>query len=71
MVLVGLTPAQTLDAVIGYAESGGVGARLYDRLIGEAAVRAGLRRIVTWNLRRLRGLFPTLDVITPADLLAA
>src|SRR5258707_4283597 len=36
--LVGLTPAQTFDAVRRYAGDGGVGPRLYDRLIGEAAV---------------------------------
>ena len=71
VVLVGLTPAQTLDAVISYASSSGIGARLYDRLIGEAAVRAGLRRIVTWNVGHMRSLFPALDVLTPADVLAA
>lgn len=66
--LVGLTPAQTLEAVRAYAASGGIGARLYDRLVGEAAVAHGLRRIVTWNTGHMRGLFPGLDVVTPAEV---
>src|ERR1700744_3302715 len=36
--LVGLTPAQTFDTIRRYSADGGIGARLYDRLIGEAAV---------------------------------
>jgi predicted nucleic acid-binding protein len=63
--LVGLTPAQTFDAVRRYAEAAGVGARLYDRLIGEAAVAHGIGTIVTWNIRHMRGLFPALEVATP------
>jgi predicted nucleic acid-binding protein len=70
-VLLGLTPGQTLETVYAYAQSGGVGPRLYDRLIGEAAVRAGLRRIVTWNAKHMRGLFPSLDVLTPEEFLSA
>ncbi len=63
--LAGLTPAQTFDTVRAYARSGGVGARLYDRLIGEVAVQNGLTIVVTWNTGHMRGLFPTLDVRTP------
>lgn len=69
--LVGLTPAQTFDVVRRYAGDGGVGPRLYDRLIGEAAVAHGLPRIVTWDVTHMRGLFPSLVVATPADVLAA
>jgi predicted nucleic acid-binding protein len=69
--LVGLTPAQTFDAVRRYAGDGGIGPRLYDRLIGEAAVAHGVPRIVTWNVAHMRGLFPGLAVATPAELLAA
>ncbi len=69
--LVGLTAAQTLDAVRGYAAAGGIGPRLYDRLIGEAAVAHGVPRIVTWNVAHVRGLFPGLEVATPIDFLAA
>lgn len=36
--LLGLTAAQTFDAIKSYSQTGGVGARLYDRLIGETAV---------------------------------
>ncbi len=69
--LVGLSPAQTLAAVRGYAEGGGVGPRLYDRLIGEAAVAHGVPHIVTWNAAHMRGLFPRLAVSTPVEFLAA
>ncbi len=64
-VLVGLSPAQTFDVVRAYALAGGVGPRLYDRLIGEAAVQHGLRRLVTWNVAHMRGLFPELEVVDP------
>ena len=63
--LVGLTPPQSFEAVRGYAQGGGIGARLYDRLIGEAAVAHGIPAIVTWNVRHMRGLFPALSVETP------
>lgn len=65
--LVGLTPSQTFDAVRAYAAAGGVGARVYDHLIGQAAVIAGAPTIVTWNTGRLRSLFPALRVVTPEE----
>jgi predicted nucleic acid-binding protein len=66
-VLLGLTPAQTFDAVRGYAASGGIGARLYDRLIGEVAAAHGLPKIVTWNGGHMRGLFQDIRVATPLE----
>jgi len=66
-MLVGLTPAQTYDAVRDYAAEGGIGARVYDKLIGQAAVLHGIGAIVTWNARHMRGLFPDRDVCTPAE----
>jgi predicted nucleic acid-binding protein len=69
--LVGLTAAQTFGAVRDYARDGGIGARLYDRLIGEVAVAHGLPAIVTWNIGHLRSLFPALDVQTPKEFGAA
>jgi predicted nucleic acid-binding protein len=68
--LVGLTPAQTFDAIRGYAQGGGIGARLYDRLIGEAAVAHAIPRIVTWNAGHMRSLFPDLTISTPKDFSA-
>lgn len=65
--LVGLSPAQTLDAVRSYAGSGGVGARIYDWLIGKAALTAGAGAIVTWNVGHMRSLFPDLIVRTPSE----
>ncbi len=69
--LIGLTAPQTFDAIRSYAHGGGIGARLYDRLIGEAAVMHAIPRIVTWNVGHLRSLFPKLTIITPKDFLAA
>lgn len=63
--LVGLTAAQTFEATSLYAASGGIGPRLYDALIGGAAVAHGIPAIVTWNVGHMRGLFPNLDVLTP------
>ena len=63
--LVGLTPGETLDAIRAYAAAGGLGPRLYDRLIGETAVRHAIPRIVTWNLAHMRSLFPSLNVTEP------
>jgi predicted nucleic acid-binding protein len=65
--LVGLTAAQTFDAIRGFAQHGGAGARLYDRLIGEAAASHGITGIVTWNTRHMRSLFPSLDIKTPGE----
>lgn len=67
---VGLTPLQTLDSVSRYAATGGIGARLYDYLIGQAAVQGGIARIVTWNAGHMRNLFPQLQVLTPDQALA-
>ena len=65
--LVGLTAAQSFDAIRSYAQAGGVGARLYDRLIGEAAAVHGIPAIMTWNAGHMRSLFPALRVMTPGE----
>jgi predicted nucleic acid-binding protein len=65
--LLGLTPAETIAAVRAYAASGGIGARLYDTLIGHVAVAHRIPAIVTWNRRHMAGLFPRLRVATPAE----
>ena len=65
--LVGLTHGQTFDAIRDFAADGGIGSRLYDKLIGEAAVHNGLSSIITWNASHMRSLFPTLDVVSPAE----
>jgi predicted nucleic acid-binding protein len=67
--LIGLTAPQTFDAIRGYAQGGGIGARLYDRLIGEAAVTHAIPQIVTWNVGHMRSLFPRLTVTTPEDFI--
>ncbi len=68
--LVGLTAAQTFDSIRTFAESQGVGARLYDRLIGEVAVVHNIPAIVTWNVGHMRGLFPSLTIATPSGFLS-
>ena len=67
--LVGLTAPQTFDAIRGFSCAGGIGARLYDRLIGETAVIHGIPAIVTWNAGHMRDLFPALRVATPGEYL--
>lgn len=70
-ILVGLSPAQTFDTVRSYADDGGIGARLYDRLIGQVAVQYGIPRIITWNVGHISDLFPDLDVCDPAAAIRA
>lgn len=67
--LIGLTAPQTFDAIRSYALAGGIGARLYDRLIGESAAVHDIPAIVTWNSGHMRGLFPALLVATPEEYL--
>ncbi len=67
VAVLGLTPAQTFDAIGSYAQRGGIGPRLYDRLIGEVAVTHGIATIITWNIGHMRGLFPRLTITTPAE----
>lgn len=62
-----LDALETLEALSRFAAIGGAGARLYDYLIGHVAVVASAGRIVTWNVRHLRPLFPTLEVLTPKE----
>jgi predicted nucleic acid-binding protein len=63
--LVGLSAGQLFDATRHHAQSGGIGARLYDKLIGEAALVHGIPALLTWNVGHMRGLFPDLIVSTP------
>jgi predicted nucleic acid-binding protein len=65
--LVGLTAAQIFDATREYAQAGGIGARLFDKLIGEAARVHGIAAIVTWNTTHMRTLFPGLSILTPRE----
>jgi predicted nucleic acid-binding protein len=69
--LLGPTPSQTFDGVRQYAQSGGIGPRLYDKLIGDVAVLHGIDSIVTWNLKHMRGLFVALNVQSPDDFMAS
>jgi predicted nucleic acid-binding protein len=67
--LIGLTAAQTFDAIRGFARDGGIGARLYDKLIGEVAVANEISVITSWNIGHMRSLFPALTVTTPKDFI--
>jgi predicted nucleic acid-binding protein len=68
--LVGLTPAQSFEAVRDYAAAGHIGARIHDQLIARAAQAAGAAMLVTWNVGHLRGLAAGFDVRTPIAALA-
>lgn len=63
-----LSPEQHLDAMRAYAATGGIGPRLYDHLIGHTALVHGIGTIATWNTRHMRGLFPQMRVVTPAEI---
>jgi predicted nucleic acid-binding protein len=63
--LIGLTPSQTFEVVRAFASAGRIGPRLYDALIGQAAIAHDIPCIVTWNTRHMRALFPSADVRTP------
>ena len=67
--LVGLTPSQTFGVVRAFAYAGRTGPRLYDALIGEAAIAHDIPCIVTWNTRHMRALFPSHNVLTPRGFL--
>ena len=66
-VLVGLTHAQTFDAIKTFAAEGGIGPRLYGKLIGEAATLNGFDCIVTWNRSHMSSLFPDIRVLDPIE----
>ncbi len=68
--LVGLTPAQSFDAVRDFAAAGNIGARIYDHLIARAARAAGAGVLVTWNVGHFRGLLDGVDILTPAEMIA-
>ncbi|MFN3944704.1 MAG: PIN domain-containing protein [Allosphingosinicella sp.] len=68
--LVGLSHSQLFDTVRSFAAERGVGARLYDRAIGEAAVQHDIPSIISWNVKHMRPLFPDLQVLSPADFLS-
>lgn len=68
--LVGLTPAQSFDAVRDFAVAGNIGARIYVHLIARAARAAGAGVLVTWNVGHFRGLLDGVDILTPAEMIA-
>ena len=68
--LLGLRPSQVFDGLRRYALAGGVGPRLNDKSIGDVAVFHGIGTIATWNRNHMIGLFPTLTVKTPSDMVA-
>ncbi|UVO55527.1 PIN domain-containing protein [Sphingomonas sp. SUN039] len=64
-----LTADLTMDAIRTFARQNGRGPKLYDYLIGQIAIVHGANCIVTWNVRDMAPLFPTLTVVTPADFI--
>lgn len=68
--LVGLTPAQSFEAVRQFAAAGHIGARVYDYLIARAAQAAGAKILMTWNIGHFVGLIDGVDARTPMEMLA-
>ena len=64
-----MTESQTTAAAIAFAKRGFRGSLIYDFLIGQHAVTAGLPTIATWNVKHFAPLFPALCIATPAELL--
>jgi predicted nucleic acid-binding protein len=69
VVVHALTAEQTLTAIAEFARIGGRGPRLYDFLIGQVAIVHGAGRIVTWNVRDMAPLFPSLNITTPLQMM--
>lgn len=69
LTVVGLDTTQHVRAIAAFAASGGIGANVYGYLIGAAARQAGLKCIVTFNLKHFAPLFPDLTILTPAQYL--
>jgi predicted nucleic acid-binding protein len=65
--LIGVSHAQVFEAIRAFASEGRTGPLIYDRLIGEAAIHHRIPRILTWNVKHMRGLFPNLMVSDPAS----
>lgn len=70
-ILVGLTHGQTFDAIRVFASAGGIGPRLYDKLIGEIAVINGIGSIVTWNVSHFTSIFPHSAILNPFQFASA
>lgn len=66
--LVGLTPAQSFEAVRDFAAAGHIGARIYDHLIARATQAAGAEILATWNVGHFRGLVEGIEVRTPVEM---
>lgn len=67
--LVAMTAEETFDAIGRFAQIG-IGARLYDYLIGRTGLLHGAQAIVTFNTGHMRALFPQVAVHTPGEWLA-
>ncbi len=67
--MVAMTAEQTIDSIRRFADIG-IGARLYDYLIGRTGVLYGATAIVTFNTGHMRALFPQVAVQTPGEWLA-
>lgn len=69
VTIVAMTPEQTINAIERFADIG-IGARLYDYLIGRTGLLYGAEAIVTFNTGHMRALFPGVAVVTPGEWLA-
>lgn len=64
-----LTATEQLEAIDAFAHAGGIGAGLYDYVIGRVAVHRGIDTIITLNSKHFVPLFPDLTILTPTQYL--
>jgi predicted nucleic acid-binding protein len=69
--VVTLSATEHVRALCDFAACGGVGATVYDYLIGAVARRAGATAVVTLNVKHFTPYFPDLKILTPAQYLEA
>ena len=65
--MIDISANETLNALGVFAGRKGVGGRVYDHMIGSAAIANGISVIITWDLSDFRSLFPQLTIVPPRD----
>lgn len=58
LTFVALDAEEYLSALVGFAEQGIVGGRMYDALLAQCAMKARAEIILTWNVAHFRSLGP-------------
>ncbi len=67
--ILGLTDREHIEAIRTFSNSGGRGPLVYDFLIGQVALIHNIPMIITWNVKHMAPLFPTLKVLAPTQFI--